>query len=197
MQRALELPIDLIATKRRFQPGKGRTMKPMDKFYLLAGSLAVAAFDIYVHELIHPTRTVPFHYDKIRVAFERSGYPNVTKGWEARLRLRTADAKTGHWRWVERRKPDDLRKFMDAAVQARNAASHGGSASAVVVPEAKTNLNLMWAEGLIQAVQDLAYCVAERLDPTVQLPAQMDPPRTGVSEGLIQLGAGGGWRSAR
>jgi hypothetical protein len=197
MHRALELPIDLVATKRKFQPGLGRTMRPMNRFHLLAGSLAVAAFDVYVHELIHPTRPVAFNYDKIRDAFDRAGNPNVTKGWEARLRVRSPDAKSGHWRWVERRKAEDLRTCISAAVQARNAASHGGSAAAIVVPEAKTNLNLMWAEGLIQAVQDLAYCLAERLDPDVRLPPQLEPPRTAASAALIQLGSGGGWRSAR
>jgi hypothetical protein len=159
MHRALALPIDLISTKRMFQPGPGRTMRPMNRFHFIAGALAVAAFDVFTRELVGGTRAIPFQYDKVRDRFAKANlHSNITGEWEARARVRAPGAKLGHWRWVTYNSGKKIREYMVAAEDARNATSHGGSAAAILVPHTERGLNLMWAEGLIQFVQDLAYC---------------------------------------
>ncbi|MBQ1041459.1 hypothetical protein KBX03_02955 [Micromonospora sp. C72] len=193
----LVVPADLISVHRD-DPTRNRRRRYQSIRYG-AFLLTYGPFERFFNRLIElhggPSQGLSLSTDKLRSTFERRlAVPNLTKTWKARVRV--APGQHGgdkRWRWTYLAGPD-LRDYLLDARRLRHLLAHGADPSdaensSKTLYERRSDggrsVTLMWAEGFLQAAQDIASSTARRLaGEEVALPDWPQPVRSGVSARL-------------
>ncbi|MER7009564.1 hypothetical protein ABT297_41865 [Dactylosporangium sp. NPDC000555] len=193
----LVIPVDLIEVHRR-QPSLGRT-REFQSIRYGAFLLAYASFERYFNHLVElhggPSRGLPATMDKIREAIATHlAVINATGQWRARVRVaptRDSRDRRAKWTYLESQR---LRDYLRDAQQLRHRLAHGAeptgttnhSQTLFALAKGGVSANLMWVEGFVQAVQDLASITAITISgPGVELPGWPEPTRSGVSAAML------------
>ncbi|MDG6109519.1 hypothetical protein Daura_31790 [Dactylosporangium aurantiacum] len=193
----LVVPADLISVHRD-DPARSRSRRYQSIRYG-AFLLTYGPFERFFNRLIElhggPSQGLSLTTDKLRSTFEqRLAVPNLTNSWKARVRVAPGThSRDMRWRWIYLN-GSALRDYLLDARRLRNLLAHGAdpsdaenSSMTLYVRRAGGghSVTLMWAEGFLQAAQDLASITARRLaGDDIALPDWPQPVRSGVSARL-------------
>ncbi len=189
----LVIPADLI-TVHRSQPGRGRSREYRSIRYG-AFLLTYGPFERFFNRLVEwhggPAQGLAPTPDTLREKFRRQlGVENLTRSWRARARVAPQpDARARLWRWtyIENQV---LRDYLRDARRLRHLLAHGAdprdapneAGTLYVLGDGTVSVNLMWAEGFLQVVEDLAALTALDLaGREIILPSWPEPIRSDVS----------------
>ena len=189
----LVTPVDLI-TIHRDNMDKARRNSRYRSMRYGAFLLTYGPFEMFFNQLIGahdgPRQNTPATMERIRQRFgQHLDAPDITAQWRARVRAQPEPGRGGRWLWttIEAQRLDN---YLRDAKAVRNRLAHGDdpqnapndSGTLYDRKDGKTSITLMWVEGFVQAVQDLATITALELtqDRTL-IPDWPVPPRTEVS----------------
>lgn len=190
----LRIPADLLNVHRQ-QPGRSRSREFRSIRYG-AFLLSYGPFERFFNRLIEAhggaSQGLPATMDKIRERLAvQTGVTNTTADWRARVRIApapTSPDKRAKWAYLDSQR---LRDYLLDAKSLRNLLAHGAdptrasnrSATLPILASGGVSVNLMWVEGFLQAVEDLASITAINLaGRSVRIPDWPAPDRSGVSK---------------